>query len=63
MSLQRIAPAILSLAIAIPSLAQTAAVTPDDYARAEKFLGYGSAPVKYIKELMTEEGRSSKYDN
>src|SRR5712671_6704501 len=45
MSLQRIAPAILSLAIAIPSLAQTQAVTADDYARAEKFLGYNTNPL------------------
>src|SRR6266850_4665551 len=45
MSLQRIAPAILSLAIAIPCLAQMPALTADDYTRAEKFLGYNTNPL------------------
>src|SRR5438128_4711916 len=47
MSFHRIAPAIFSLAmaIAIPGLAQTQPLTADDYARAEKFLGYNTNPL------------------
>ena len=45
MSFHRIAPTLLSLAIAIPGLAQTQPLTADDYARAEKFLGYNTNPL------------------
>src|SRR2546425_10710315 len=45
MSFHRIAPTLLSLAIAIPGLAQTQPLTADDYARAEKLLGYNTNPL------------------
>ena len=45
MPFQRIAPAILIFALAMPSMAQTRALTPDDYRRAETFLGYNANPL------------------
>ncbi len=39
------APAILILALAMSSIAQTRALTPDDYRRAETFLGYNTNPL------------------
>jgi len=45
MSSQRIAFAILTLTFAIPCQAQTRSLTADDYARAEKFLGYNTNPL------------------
>src|SRR5207249_6932478 len=36
---------ILAIALAIPSFAQTRALTADDYSRAEKFMGYNTNPL------------------
>src|SRR3989442_3027755 len=41
----RIAPATLILALAIPCLAQTRALTAGDYARAEALMGYNTNPL------------------
>ena len=49
MSFRRIAPAVLSLALTIPSRAQNPAqpraLTTDDYARAEEFMPYNTNPL------------------
>jgi hypothetical protein len=37
--------ALLALAISTTSFAQTRTLTPDDYARAERFLGYNVNPM------------------
>src|SRR5436853_6233451 len=44
MPFRPIALAILLLALAMPSMAQTRALTPDDYRRAETLLGYNTNP-------------------
>jgi dipeptidyl-peptidase 4 len=45
MPFHRIALAVLTLTLAIPAFAQQRAFTADDYARAEKFLGYNANPL------------------
>ena len=38
---------VVVVCIAIPCLAQTRTLTADDYARAEKFMGYNTTPLVY----------------
>src|ERR1700674_2047253 len=45
MSLRWVAAALLTFALAIPGLSQTRRLTTDDYARAEKFMGYNTNPL------------------
>src|SRR5437867_493427 len=45
MPFRSIATAILVSALAMPLMAQTRALTPDDYRRAETFLGYNTNPL------------------
>src|SRR6266851_5282118 len=45
MSLRWVAAATLTFALANPGLSQTRRLTSDDYARAEKFLGYNTNPL------------------
>src|SRR2546428_9485520 len=45
MSLRSLAAAALTIALATPGLAQSRRLPTDDYARAEKFLGYKTNPL------------------
>jgi dipeptidyl-peptidase-4 len=45
MSFRPLAPAVLTLALALPCLSQSRTVTASDYARAEKLLGYNTNPL------------------
>src|SRR5437764_12656408 len=45
MSFRPLAPAILTIALALPCSSQTRTLTASDYARAEKLLGYNVNPL------------------
>ena len=59
--MRRVIPAlIVTVALTLPLLAQQRAVTADDYARAEKFMGYNTTPLVLragVRPTWLEDGR------